>query len=102
MTGHAAPLNKVYVFAHEVFAPGALVQYITRCKYATLAMMARNAGDLAFADAPSRLRSRLDTLIAWGLVRKVPQLRRFELTADGWRLLVETEAAYQLATERNS
>ncbi len=97
MTGHA-PLNEVYGFANGVFAPGALTLMITRCKYATLAEMARNGGDLQHKDVGKRY-SRLLTLREWGLVRYVSALRRWELTADGWRLLVGTEAAWRLSQE---
>ncbi len=101
MTGHA-PLNAVYRYADRFFVPGSMILTITRCKYATLALMARNQGDLSFQDVPRQLRSRLDTLASWGLVRRVPQLRRYELTAEGWRVLNASEAAWRLAQESKS
>lgn len=91
MTGHA-PLNAVYVFAARHFSSGS----ITRCKYATLALMARQNGDLLFADIPKRKVARMVTLEAWGLVRKVRSLKRYELTAEGWQLLVRSDALKRL------
>lgn len=101
MTGHASPLNSVYRFANGVFAPGSLCLYLTRCRYATLALMARNAGDLSFKSTPRRLRRRMGILIEYGLVRSVPRLGRYELTASGWNLLNDTEQAWRLSTESN-
>ena len=101
MTGYASPLNSVYRYADRILCPGSMILTITRCKYATLAEMARNAGDLLFAQV-GRRNTRLKDLASLGLVRRVAHLRRWELTADGWRLLVNTEAAWTLAQERAS
>lgn len=37
------------------------------------------------------------TLEAWGLVRKVRSLKRYELTAEGWQLLVRSEETLALS-----
>jgi len=96
MTGHAS-VNKAYSYANAAFG-GGLVLCITRCKYATLAMMARNGGDLP-VKGTAKLRSRLKTLAGWGLVRYVPGLKRYELTASGWNLIVDAEAALAIREE---
>ena len=84
----SAPVNAVYRFAKDV----------TRCEYATLAEMARNAGDLAFAVVGKRT-TRLSRLAELGFVRRNGLLRRWELTANGWALLVGAENALLLACE---
>lgn len=100
MTGHA-PVNQVYRIADRLLFPGSMILGLTRCKYATLARMARAAGDLPYAGT-RKLRTRLKTLIAWGLVRYMPGRRCYELTAPGWNLLVQTEEAYALRQEKAS
>lgn len=99
MTGYA-PLSEVYAYADRVIAPGTIVRAITRCKYATLARMARSGGDLSFASIPARLKARMSWLAAEGLVKRVCHLGRYELTPLGWRVLNESEAAWKLDQEK--
>jgi hypothetical protein len=91
-------VNAVYHLADAILSPGSLVRGMTRCKYATLARMARAAGDLPLAES-RKLRTRLKVLGTWGLVRYVASRRCYELTAAGWRLLVQVEQAYALRLE---
>ena len=97
MTGHA-PVNSVYRIANEKFMPGTMLTYITRCRYATLARMARAAGDLPYRET-KKLRTRLKALTGYGLVRYMPGRRCYELTADGWLLLVQTEELWNLVQD---
>lgn len=98
MTGYA-PVKDVYMVAGSILFPGSIVLTMTRVKYATLALMARNGGDYAFKDVGSRRVARMKTLEGWGLVKKVPRLRRWELTANGWRLLNAAEEVYYMRLE---
>lgn len=98
MTGYA-PVNAAYIYADRFLAPESMVRAITRCKYATLACMARNGGDLALREVAPRQRARMTDLARSGLVRFVSPLKRYELTAQGWRVLNGAEAAYYLALE---
>lgn len=94
MTGHA-PVNKVYRIARTIASSGVKV---TRCKYATLAKMARAAGDLPI-DETKGLNTRLKSLVKWDLVRYSSGRRCYELTAKGWGLLVKTEETWNLRQE---
>jgi len=98
MTGYA-PVSQVYQIAQWVMFGGSLIRSMTRCKYATLARMARSGGDLPLRET-AKLRTRLKVLIGWGLVRYSAPCRRYELTADGWNLLVQTEQAWALEQEK--
>ena len=104
MTGHA-PLNEVYHFADRAFmrargiSNDTLGVYITRPRYATLAEMARNAGDLPFSKVGKRS-TRLHALEKYGLVRRQRNLHRWELTAAGWNLLNASENAWRLSKEK--
>lgn len=99
MTGHA-PLAEVYRFADRIFQPGTISRFITRPRYATLAEMARNAGDLPFSKVGKR-KTRLGELQKYGLVRRNAPLHRWELTAAGWNLLVGSENVWRLSKENN-
>lgn len=98
-TGHA-PVLEAYRHANRILARGReiICLRMTRFEYGLLAEMARSAGDLPFERVGSRVR-RLARLAGGGYVRRVRALRRYELTADGWKLLTEAEAAYHLAQD---
>jgi hypothetical protein len=98
MTGHA-PLAEVYRFADRIFQPESMGTYITRPRYATLAEMARNAGDLSFSKVGKR-GTRLRALEKYGLVRRPLNLHRWELTAAGWNLLNASEDAWRLSSNQ--
>lgn len=87
-----APLNETFRWA-DVLA-GRFLKSMTRCRYATLARMARAGGDLRFQEVPKRLRARLESLRRAGYIRLgPPKTSRWELTAKGWETLRECEEA---------
>ncbi len=97
MTGYA-PVNQCYNIAGGILFPGRLVLCLTRCRYATLALMARQGGDLLRKDVGRRGR-RLKILESWDVIRYSTSRRCWELTAKGWNLLVDTEAVWYLSQE---
>lgn len=87
-----APLNETFRWADVL--EGRFLKSMTRCRYATLARMARAGGDLRFRDVPKRLRARLVALCRAGYIRLgPPKTYRWELTAKGWQTLRECEEA---------
>lgn len=95
MTGYA-PVNTVYQYADLVRTPGSMIRCITRCRYAILVEMAKNGGDISFANVGSKRATRMEKLEKFGLVRKVKGLRRYELTGDAWIMLNDCEMAWKL------
>lgn len=107
MTGFA-PVNSAYLFASAALieevgrknlpSPRRYHGFLTRARYALLVEMARNAGDLAFADVGKRT-YRLNILRDFGLVKRCPKLGRWELTVTAWKVLNTVEGTWTLIQE---
>jgi hypothetical protein len=68
----------------------------TRCEFATLAKMARQAGDLSREDAAA-IRMRIARFEKGSLIRYSTGRRCYELRPAGWRIVTDAESAWILS-----